>query len=51
VGFACDAVAAAEGEDVTRYGDWLAAKDHLRQPKSLWQNLGDAALAGFSRGN
>jgi allophanate hydrolase len=51
VGFACDAVAAAEGEDITRYGDWLAAKDNLRQAKSLWQNLGDAALAGFSRGN
>ena len=50
VGFACDAVAAAAGEDITRYGDWLAAKDHLGRHKSLWQNLGDAALAGFSRG-
>lgn len=50
VGFACDAVAAAAGEDITRYADWLAAKDHLGQHKSLWQNLGDAALAGFSRG-
>ncbi|MDR7158197.1 allophanate hydrolase [Arthrobacter sp. BE255] len=50
VGFACDAVAAAQGEDVTRYGDWLAAKDHATQPKSVWQALGDAALAGFSRG-
>lgn len=50
VGFACDAVAAAGGEDITRYGDWLAAKDHLGQPKSLWQNLGEVALAGFSRG-
>jgi allophanate hydrolase len=50
VGFACDAVAAAEGEDITRYGDWLAAKDHLQQPRSVWRNLGDAALAGFSRG-
>jgi allophanate hydrolase len=50
VGFACDAVAAAGGEDITRYRDWLAAKDHLRRPRSLWQNLGEAALAGFSRG-
>jgi allophanate hydrolase len=25
VGFACDAVAAASGRDITRYGDWLAA--------------------------
>lgn len=50
VGFACDAVAAAAGEDITRYGDWLAVKDHLGQPKGLWKNLGDAALAGFSRG-
>ena len=25
VGFACDAVAAANGTDITRYGDWLAA--------------------------
>jgi allophanate hydrolase len=51
VGFACDSVAAAAGEDITRYGDWLAAKDHLGRPKSLWQNLGEAALAGFSRGS
>ncbi|HJW01307.1 MAG TPA: allophanate hydrolase [Arthrobacter sp.] len=50
VGFACDAVAAAQGEDITRYGDWLAAKDHVTQPKSVWKILGDAALAGFSRG-
>jgi allophanate hydrolase len=50
VGFACDAVAAAQGEDITRFGDWLAAKDRVPQSKSVWQNLGDAALAGFSRG-
>lgn len=25
VGFACDAVAASSGRDITRYGDWLAA--------------------------
>lgn len=50
VGFACDAVAAANGDDITRYGDWLAAKDHLLQPKKLWQDLGKVALAGFGRG-
>lgn len=26
VGFACDAVAAAQGTDITHYGDWLAAR-------------------------
>ena len=50
VGFACDAVAAAQGEDITLYGDWLAAKDHLSRRKSVGQDLGDAALAGSSRG-
>ena len=50
VGFACDAVAAAGGEDITRYGDWLADRSESHQGKSVWQNLGDAALAGFSRG-
>jgi allophanate hydrolase len=56
VGFACDAVAAAHGEDITRYGDWLAHRtepagpDGQHEARSMWQNLGDAALAGFSRG-
>ncbi|WP_461188772.1 allophanate hydrolase [Arthrobacter sp. Z4-13] len=56
VGFACDAVAAAHGEDITRYGDWLADRtepagpDGQHEARSMWQNLGDAALAGFSRG-
>jgi allophanate hydrolase len=50
VGFACDAVAAAGGEDITRYGDWLADRSGERAPRSVWQNLGEAALAGFSRG-
>ena len=36
-GFACDAVAAASGTDITRYGDWLAALDDV------------AATAGFLR--
>jgi allophanate hydrolase len=50
VGFACDAVAAASGEDITRYGDWLADRTGGGQSRSIWQDLGDAALAGFSRG-
>ncbi|WP_461173579.1 allophanate hydrolase [Arthrobacter sp. Z1-9] len=56
VGFACDAVAAARGEDITRYGDWLADRNgpeggaEQQEVRSVWQNLGDAALAGFSRG-
>jgi allophanate hydrolase len=56
VGFACDAVAAAGGKDITRYGDWLADRtgpaggEEQQEVRSLWQNLGDAALAGFSRG-
>jgi allophanate hydrolase len=56
VGFACDAVAAAGGKDITRYGDWLtdrtgpAGGEEQQEVRSLWQNLGDAALAGFSRG-
>lgn len=50
VGFACDAVAATQGEDITHYGDWLAAKDRVPRPKTAGQDLGDAALAGSSRG-
>lgn len=56
VGFACDAVAAAHGEDITRYGDWLAdrnepaSRNEQHVPRNVWQNLGEAALAGFSRG-
>lgn len=50
VGFACDAVAAAEGEDITVWGDWLADRSGEPKPRSVWQDLGDAALAGFSRG-
>jgi len=37
VGFACDAVAAMNGTDITRYGDWLAAP------------ADEAALAGSLR--
>ncbi|MEV7573524.1 allophanate hydrolase [Pseudarthrobacter sp. NPDC089323] len=50
VGFACDAVAAAAGEDITAWGDWLADRSGGRKERSLWQDLGDAALAGFTRG-
>ncbi|GAB5079357.1 allophanate hydrolase [Arthrobacter sp. AD-310] len=50
VGFACDAVAAAEGEDITAWGDWLADRTGQPKARSVWQDLGDAALAGFSRG-
>lgn len=50
VGFACDAVAAAGGEDITAWGDWLADRSGGRKERSLWQDLGDAALAGFTRG-
>lgn len=50
VGFACDAVAAAEGEDITAWGDWLADRSNPPKNRSIWQGLGDAALAGFSRG-
>jgi allophanate hydrolase len=32
VGFACDAVAAASGEDITRFGDWLADRKELVSP-------------------
>ncbi|WP_411375193.1 allophanate hydrolase [Arthrobacter sp. MPF02] len=50
VGFACDAVAAAQGEDITAWGDWLADRTAAPKGRSVWQDLGDAALAGFSRG-
>lgn len=50
VGFACDAVAAAGGEDITAWGDWLADRSVQPRPRTVWQDLGEAALAGFSRG-
>ncbi len=50
VGFACDAVAAAGGEDITAWGDWLADRSVEPKPRMVWRNLGEAALAGFSRG-
>jgi allophanate hydrolase len=50
VGFACDAVAAAGGEDITAWGDWLADRSVEPKPRTVWRDLGEAALAGFSRG-
>jgi allophanate hydrolase len=50
VGFACDAVAAAQGEDITSWRDWLADRTVPPRNRSIWQDLGAAALAGFSRG-
>ncbi|MGX5715566.1 allophanate hydrolase [Arthrobacter sp. MAHUQ-56] len=51
VGFACDAVAAASGEDITAWGDWLADRRVQPRQRTVWQDLGEAALAGFSRGD
>ena len=50
VGFACDAVAAAAGKDITAWGDWLADRSVEPKPRTVWRDLGEAALAGFSRG-
>lgn len=50
VGFACDAVAAERGEDITAWGDWLADRSVAPAPRTVWRDLGEAALAGFSRG-
>ncbi|MDP9889387.1 allophanate hydrolase [Pseudarthrobacter enclensis] len=50
VGFACDAVAARHGEDITAWGDWLADRSVAPNPRTVWRGLGEVALAGFSRG-
>ena len=50
VGFACDAVAARHGEDITAWGDWLADRTAAPKPRTGWRDLGEVALAGFSRG-
>ncbi|MEW1808969.1 hypothetical protein [Pseudarthrobacter sp. NPDC080039] len=50
VGFACDAVAARHGEDITAWGDWLADRSVAPKPRTVWRGLGEVALAGFSRG-
>jgi allophanate hydrolase len=43
VGFACDAVAASNGKDITAYGDWLAA---LAASQSGQEGPGDDGLGG-----
>jgi allophanate hydrolase len=50
VGFACDTVAAAGGDDITAYGDWLADRSAPAKDRSIWRDVGGAALVGFSRG-
>ncbi|MEC5182321.1 allophanate hydrolase [Arthrobacter sp. CG_A4] len=50
VGFACDAVAAKNGTDITRHGDWLAAVAESRAEQKSRGNLGGALLTGFMRG-
>jgi allophanate hydrolase len=58
VGFACDGVAAANGTDITRYGDWLAAVaalegtagDHEPASGRLWRETGEALVRGLQRG-
>lgn len=66
VGFACDAVAASRGEDITHFGDWLAAQaarsgsipeagagpEPKREPagKGIWCEVGQALVRGLQRG-
>lgn len=66
VGFACDGVAASRGEDITHFGDWLAAqaarsgsttelddKTELEQEpawKGVWREVGKALVRGLQRG-
>lgn len=66
VGFACDAVAASRGEDITHFGDWLAAQaarsgsipeagagpEPKREPagKGIWREVGQALVRGLQRG-
>jgi allophanate hydrolase len=64
VGFACDAVAAKAGTDITEYGDWLAAlaasePGHAPRQQSAAEEsrmqeprgtFGAALLTGFTRG-
>ncbi|MFH5879995.1 allophanate hydrolase [Arthrobacter sp. NA-172] len=66
VGFACDAVAASQGEDITHFGDWLAAPAASfgsapaadTEPgagresawKGIWRDAGTALVRGLQRG-
>lgn len=55
VGFACDAVAASRGRDITHFGDWLAAQAAAgtsAEPsgQGIWRDAGDALIRGLQRG-
>jgi allophanate hydrolase len=55
VGFACDAVAASLGRDITHFGDWLvaqAAAGHSadKAGQGIWRQTGEALLTGLQRG-
>lgn len=55
VGFACDAVAAATGRDITSYGDWIAAMaaetaEQVVPGQNARDSLRDSLLTGFTRG-
>ncbi|MCP1411845.1 allophanate hydrolase [Paenarthrobacter sp. A20] len=53
VGFACDAVAAAEGRDITEYRDWIKyLENNAAGPGShgFWREAGGALLTGLGRG-
>ncbi|MEV7134056.1 allophanate hydrolase [Arthrobacter sp. NPDC093128] len=55
VGFACDAVAASHGRDITHFGDWLAAQAAAgtsAEPsgQGIWRDAGDALIRGLQRG-
>jgi allophanate hydrolase len=55
VGFACDAVAASQGRDITHFGDWLVAQDAAEHStdkagQGIWRQTGEALLTGLQRG-
>ncbi|WLQ07569.1 allophanate hydrolase [Arthrobacter oryzae] len=61
VGFACDAVAAARGRDITHFGDWLVAQASAgtglagagtadKAGHGIWRQTGEALLTGLQRG-
>ncbi len=53
VGFACDAVAAAEGRDITEYRDWIKYLENDAAGSGghgFWREAGGALLTGLGRG-
>ncbi|MCT9871267.1 allophanate hydrolase [Paenarthrobacter aurescens] len=53
VGFACDAVAAAEGQDITEYRDWIKYLENDAAGSGghgFWREAGGALLTGLGRG-